>query len=190
MRWVLNGLPLSPRTPAGLGLSVQAPQEEGGSHLDVACSKAQAWSRVAGMAAISSDGGLVIPALGVRWDSLSTHRFAGPDADDDARLERIIDLMRPYRGAERTAWWVEALAIAEGGRTIASWQVRGATGLLLEAPGSAPTVPGFWAFSLWYIPHLKKTYNELDEGELERLNDHWHQLKSLVQLFYREKRET
>ena len=138
------------------------------------------------MPAISSDGGLLIPYIGRRWESLLTHRFAGEDADDEARLASLLRLMEPYTGEERRASWVEALAIAEKGRTLASWQVGGAGGLLLEAPGPGPIIPGFWVFSVWYFPDLGKTYNELEEGELEQLNDHWSRLKSLVQPFFHE----
>jgi len=94
--------------------------------------------------------------------------------------------MQPYKGDERKASWVEALAIAEGGCTLASWEVEGANGILLEQPGRGPRVTGFWVFSLWYFPHLGKTYNELDEQELEGLNDHWSQLKALVQDFFQQ----
>ena len=184
LRWLLEGLPLNPATPCELGLTDQAPGEMGSSHEENACLKAEAWSRVAGMLAISSDGGLVIPALGRQWESLLTHRFAGEGADDKARLERLLQLMQPYREDARMASWVEALAIAEEGQTIVSWQVEGATGFLLERPGPGAIVPGFWVFSVWYFPELGKTYNELDDQELEHLNDHWSQLKALARRFF------
>ena len=185
LRWLLEGLPLKPTTPGELGIADAAPVERGSSHEENARLKAQGWSLASSMLAISSDGGLVIPALGPLWKSLLTRRFAGEEADDPARLESLLQLMRPYRGDERKASWVEALAIARGGRALASWQVEGATGLLLEGQGPSPIVPGFWVFSVWYFPHLGKTYNELDEQEFERLNDHWWQLKALVRSFFR-----
>ena len=183
LRWLLEGLPL---TPAALGLARERPVEEGGTHQENARLKVESWSRATGMRAISSDGGLVIPALGQRWESLHTHRFAGDEADDRERAEALLRLMRPYRGDHRRASWVEALAIAEGGRTMASWCVEGATGLLLDDLHSRPIDPGFWVFSVWYFPALGKTYNELDDEELERLGDHWSQLRSLVRRFFGE----
>ena len=186
LRWLLEGLPLDPTTPDELGLSGKDPEEDGSSHEENAILKAQGWSRAVAMPTIASDGGLVIPALGERWESLFTHRFAGVEADDDARRERLLQLMQGYRGEERKASWVEAVAIAQDGRTLACWQVEGATGLLLDGPGAGPAVPGFWAFSVWYFSHLGKTYNELDEQELRRLDDHWSQLKPLVQRFFHE----
>ena len=186
LRWLLDGLPLNPTTPGELGLGHAAPPETGTSHEENSRLKAEGWSQAAGMLAISSDGGLLIPSLGRRWESLSTHRFAGEDADDEARLAGLLRLMAPYSGEERRASWVEALAIADKGCTLASWQVGGASGLLLEAPRPGPIVPGFWVFSVWCSTQLGKTYNELDEGELEQLNDHWSQLKALARPFFHE----
>ena len=178
---LLDGLRLKPRSLVELGLEGGAPVEDGSSHEKNARHKAEFWSRAVGVQAIASDGGLLIPALGEGWNSLFTHRFAGEDADDQARLSLLLQMMEPFRGEERRATWVEALAIAREGRTVAAWQVRGPTGMLLEKESPGPLVPGFWAFSVWHFPELGKTYNELDEDELESVNDHWTQLKSLVQ---------
>lgn len=184
LAWILEGLHLNPITPGDLGLNDLVPAEEGSSHLENSQLKAQSWSRVASMQAVSSDGGLEIPALGERWRSVLTHRFAGKLADDAARLDRLLQLMQDYKGEERAASWVEALAIAEGGRTVASWFVKGATGLLLESADEGPIVPGFWVFPIWYFPNLVKTYNQLDDEELKRMNDHWSQLKAIVRRYY------
>ena len=181
LRWLLEGLSLTLATPQELGLSDRAPGEDGHTHEENARLKAAGWSRLSSMPVIASDGGLVIPALGQRWESLHTHRFAGAEADDQTRLEQLLRVMEPYKGEERRASWVEALAVANQGETLASWQVDGPTGVLLEDVGNGPVVPGFWVFSVWYFPQVKKTYNELGEAELERLNDHWSQLRPLVQ---------
>ena len=190
LRWLLQGLPLSLATPDDLGLNDQAPDEDGSTHLENARLKAEWWSRAGAMPAISSDGGLVVPALGQMWQSLYTHRSAGYHSDDQSRLEHLIHLMLPYNGDERRVSWVEALAVADGGQVMGSWEVEGANGHLLDVPGPGPTVPGFWVFSLWYLPHLKKTYNELTEKELEALDDHWSRLRPRVRQFFREGRRT
>ncbi len=181
LRWLLDGLSLTLVSPEELGLSDRAPDEEGHTHEENARLKAAGWSQLASMPAIASDGGLMVPALGRRWESLHTHRFAGAEADDQTRLERLLQLMEPYKGEERRASWMEALAVVQEGEPLASWQVDGPTGVLLEDVGNGPVVPGFWVFSVWYFPQVGKTYNQLDEAELERFNDHWAQLQPLVQ---------
>ena len=186
LRWLLDGLPLDPLTPSDLPISATSPEECGLTHLENAVDKAREWSLAASMPAISTDGGLLIPVLGEGWRSTLTHRFAGETADDRVRLSRLLEVMAPYRGDDRRASWVEAVAIADGARSLASWEVPGATGVLLDA-SSGPIVPGFWVFSLWHFPHLGKTYNELNHGELESLADHWTRLRGLVREFFRDR---
>ena len=186
-RWLLEGLPLSPVTPARLGLDAD-PKEEGDSHEAIARLKAQEWSAAGGsVLAIASDGGLVIPALGARWESRYTHRFAGPAADDAERTRRLLELMHPHSGTAREASWVEALAIADRGRVLVSWELQGGTGVIAESPAAEPAIPGFWAFSVWYFPQFGKSYNQLAPQEREALDDHWVRLRPMVQHFFRQK---
>ena len=183
-RWLLEGLPLSPVTPAQLGLDT-VPEEEGETHEAIARSKAQQWSLAGSTLAIASDGGLVVPVLGNRWESRYTHRFAGPAANDDDRLRRLLELMAPYRGEAREAAWMEALAIAYRGRVLVSWELQGGTGLIAESNKDPAPVTGFWAFSVWYFPRFGKTYNQLLPQEKELLDDHWSHLRRLLQRFFR-----
>jgi XTP/dITP diphosphohydrolase len=184
LRELLAGLPLRLVMPQQLGLD-SAPEEEGETHQAIARLKAREWSLAASMLAIATDGGLVIPALGGRWESRFSHRFAGPAADDAERLRRLLELMRPYRGAEREASWVEALAIADRGEVLASWELTGGAGVIAESAEGSPYVPGFWAFTVWYFPLLGKTYNQLTPQERDALGDHWRRLRGLVQEFFR-----
>lgn len=184
LRWLLEGLPLSPVTPCELSLEA-VPEEEGDTHEAIARAKSRHWSLAGGMLAVASDGGLVLTALGRRWESLYTHRFAGPEADDDERLRRLLELMRPFHGLKREASWVEAVAVANRGRVLVSWEVKGATGVVAEAASEGPRVPGFWAFSAWYFPQVGKAYNQLSPEEREDLEDHWARLRRLVQQFFR-----
>ena len=102
LRWLLEGLPLMAVTPKELGID-SIPEEHGETHEDIARLKAKDWSQASSMLAIASDGGLVIPALGNNWESRFTHRFAGPDADDDERLVQLLEIMKPYQGSDRKA---------------------------------------------------------------------------------------
>ena len=189
LRRLLEGLPLSPATPSQIGLKIN-PKEEGQTHLEVAREKAIQWSQAGSTLAIASDGGLVLPALGGRWESLYTHRFAGEAADGQTRIQRLLELMRPYHGADRQASWVEALAIAHRGRLLASWELPGATGVIsLDAPEMPPESSiddsGFWVFSVWEFPEFGKRYNQLSPAQTEALDDHWLNLRGLVQRYFR-----
>ena len=191
LQWLLEDLPLETVTPGELGLT-SVPDEEGETHQAIARQKAGAWSRAASMLVIASDGGLIIPALGANWESRFTHRFAGADAGDRDRLRSLLELMRPYRGAEREASWIEAVAIADQGRVLTSWELTGATGLIADVsskgPGENlakdPAVEGFWVFSVWRFPKFGKYYNQLTEAERQSLDDHWTQLRVRVQRYF------
>ena len=180
-RRLLDGLPFAPVTPAEAGLS-SVPDEEGDTHEAIARDKAAQWSKMASMLAIASDGGLVVPALGPRWESRYTHRFAGPAADNGERLRRLLELMRPYRGEDRRASWVEALAIADRGRVLASWELSGGIGFLDEQPPAGP-LPEFWVFSVWRFPQFGATYSQLTDAQRESIDDHWGRLRRLVSRF-------
>ena len=188
LRRLLEGLPLAPVTPAELGLAAD-PAETGETHEQIAREKAQEWSRQGSMLVIASDGGLVAPALGLNWESRYTQRFAGPAADDAERRRRLLELMHPHTGAGREASWVEALAIADRGRPLKTWELKGASGVIAEnaeAVEVGPHAPGFWVFPLWYFPKPGKYYNQLTDSEKESLGDHWATLRRLVQSYFLE----
>ena len=182
-RSLLDGLPFHPVTPNELGVTA-SPNEDGETHEAIAREKAVEWSKAGSTLAIASDGGLVVPALGPVWESRHTRRFAGPEVDDSQRVDRLLDLMNPFTGADRSASWAEAVAIAYKGRILASWEVLGAAGeiTLTREPGP---VPEFWAFTVWAFPRYGKTYNDLTPGERASLNDHWTRLGHLVRRFFR-----
>ncbi len=181
-RQLLQGLPLDPVAPQQAGVGA-APDETGDSHEAIARDKAAEWSQAASMLAIASDGGLVIPALGELWESRQTHRFAGPAADDNERLERLLELMAPYQGGDRQASWVEAVAIADRGRVLVSWEVRGGTGVIAESKESQGPVREFWAFTIWQFSQFAKTYNQLTPAQRTSINDHWVRLGQLVRRY-------
>lgn len=180
-RRLLQGLPFSPVTPAEAGVSID-PEEEGETHEAIARDKAAQWSAAASMLAIASDGGLVVPALGSRWESRYTHRFAGPAVDNGERLSRLLELMQPFRGEQRRASWVEALAIADRGRVVVSWELTGAVGYL-DDDTPRGLLPEFWVFSVWRFPQFGAVYAELSGEQKASIDDHWERLGKLVRRF-------
>ena len=180
---LVEGLPLNPVSPQDIGLDSN-PDETAPSHEEVARDKAAQWSLDSGLLTIASDGGLVIPSLGSKWESLFTHRFAGTSATDNDRADELLKLMSPYENDSRSASWVEALAIADKGHVLKSWSLEGATGLIADHTRGNLTDRGFWVFSMWYFPKYQRTYDDLTESERLELNDHWLQLKTLVREYF------
>ena len=174
----LTGWPFDFYGPEAMS-STEPPEESGSDHREVAETKAKAWSEVAGGLAIASDGGLVIPALGERWDSLTTRRSAGEDATDEDRVRNLLRLMEPYDGEDRQALWQEAVVLADQGEVVAAWEVKGPIGLIQRAP-STTRIDGFWAASLWHFPEVGKVYTELSADELRQVGDPWTRLTDAI----------
>ncbi|MBI3744876.1 MAG: hypothetical protein HY261_11420 [Chloroflexi bacterium] len=179
LRWLLDGLGVELVRPQDIGVRVETAEEEG-SHEAIAGAKAVAWAKASGVMAIASDGGLVIPSLGERWDALRTGRFAGAKAGDRERIEALLALMKSYRGEERVAYWREAVAVADGERVLASWSAESGRGRIAEQYAASKVIAGFWAFSLWVVPPFEKAYAELTVAERERVDDHWGRLRGMA----------
>ena len=186
LRWLLDGLSLRCFTPSDLGLTT-VPDETGSTHLEIACQKALQWSATTSMLVIASDGGLTVPSLGDCWESRFTHRFAGQDASDEDRIKQLLKLMNSFTGEDRKASWIESIAIADHDEVLTSWEITGADGLISNDPVEDTGIPGFWVFSIWFIPQFGKYYNQLTTFEKETINDHWGQLKRNVQAFFQKR---
>lgn len=179
LSWLLEGLELQFVTPAQLP-SRPGLREEGRSHRANAVRKATAWSLAFGGTAIASDGGLVVPALGARWRSLHTQRFAGSERSDAERATALLDLVGPLAGQQRRAYWREVVAIAEAGRLLRTFQVRGGEGVIASTFARKDIRDGFWVGALLHFPSVGKPYARLTPEELRRVGDHWAALRSRV----------
>ena len=187
LRPIFDGLPFAPLTPAAAGAAAPPDDECGETHEAIARQKAARWSEAAnGMLSIASDGGLVIPVLGPRWESRHTRRFAGPAAGNRQRQARLLELMRPYQGENRRAQWVESLALARHGQVLASWQLTGATGYIDAPPPGNQASDGaveFWVFNIWRIPQFDAPYRHLTPRQRESAGDHWARLRRLARRY-------
>lgn len=182
LHWLFDVSGLELATPRDL-MPMPTASEDGATHLDIAEHKAKEWSRWSGLPTVATDGGLVLPVLGERWESRYTARFAGAGESDRTRLDRLLEIMKPYGDDSRTAYWLEALALAQDNKILKSWTVESRPGLLADTYDPTAMIPGFWAFSLWHIPEFGKTYNLLTPQELARADDHWSRLKVMVGLY-------
>src|SRR5258708_17144525 len=62
--------------------------------------------------------GLVVPALGGA-PGVHSARYAGPQATNSQRIERLLGEMRGQRGSHRSAYFVCAIALTTPGRALA-----------------------------------------------------------------------
>jgi inosine/xanthosine triphosphate pyrophosphatase family protein len=181
LRWVFSGLgfeirQLEPLTGPGV-------EETGESFRQNAELKASYWSARNGGLAAATDGGLVIPGLGARWNALRTARAAGPAANDLDRARHLLALAAELQGEQRFVHWVEALALARDGVIETSWEARGTEAVLVDRLEPERIRPGFWAASLCYLPARQTTLADLDDQALAEADPTWSRLRDQVRAF-------
>ena len=125
-----------------------------------AAGKALHYSRFQEGMVFADDSGLVVPSLNGA-PGVHSARYAGADAVNSQRIEKLLREMRTKTGAERAAYFVCAIALARQGRALAVVTDR-VDGEILEAPRGAG---GFGYDPVFYLPALKKTFAELSEEE-------------------------
>ena len=80
--------------------------------------KALHYSQFTPEVALADDSGLVVPALGGR-PGVQSARYAGANATDTDRIEKLLGEMKGLSGEERRARFVCVISLAQNGRVIA-----------------------------------------------------------------------
>ena len=139
-----------------------------------AAGKALHYSRHANGLVFADDSGLVVPALGGA-PGVHSARYAGPQATNTQRIEKLLDEMRGKAGSERAAYFVCAIALAEQGQALAIVTDR-VDGEILGAPRGSG---GFGYDPVFYFPAPGKTFAEISA---EEKNQHSHRGKAVRRL--------
>ncbi len=148
--------------------------EDAPTFAENALGKALHSSRLAEGLVFADDSGLVVPALGGA-PGVHSARYAGPNATDAERIAKLLGKLHGKAGAERAAYFVCAIALAEHGRAIAIVTAR-VDGEILESPQGNG---GFGYDPVFYFPALQKTFAELSR---EEKNQHSHRGKAFHKL--------
>jgi XTP/dITP diphosphohydrolase len=125
-----------------------------------AAGKALHYSRSSEGVVIADDSGLVVPVLGGS-PGVHSARYAGPDATDADRVQKVLKEMRGITGEDRQARFVCVVAVAESGKMRGVFSAS-AEGILLEQPRGHD---GFGYDPIFYFPTLGKTYAEISRDE-------------------------
>jgi XTP/dITP diphosphohydrolase len=138
-------------------------EENAPTFAENAAGKALHYSRHTDGLVFADDSGLVVPALGGA-PGVHSARYAGPQATNSQRIEKLLGEMRGKTGPERAAYFVCAIALAERGRALAIVTDR-VDGEILDAPRGSG---GFGYDPVFYFPALEKTFAELPAEEKNR----------------------
>lgn len=90
-------------------------EETGSSFEENAMIKAEAVSRILNKMVISDDSGLIVDAIDGR-PGIYSARYAGPQKDDQANMDKVLAEMADISPDQRTARFYCALALAVPGR--------------------------------------------------------------------------
>ncbi len=169
----------APPVPVELALlpdveSLPAFEESAPTFAENAAGKALHYSRLQEGLVFADDSGLAVPALGGA-PGVHSARYAGADATNSQRIEKLLGELRGKTGEERSAHFVCAIALAKRGRAVAIVTDR-ADGQVLEAPRGSG---GFGYDPVFYFPAAKKTFAELSGEEKNR---HSHRGKAFRKL--------
>ena len=155
--------------------SLPAFAEDAPTFAENAAGKALHYSRIEEGLIFADDSGLVVPALGGAPGVLSA-RYAGADASNAQRIEKLLKEMRDITGDRRAAHFICAIALARQGRVLAVVTDRVDGEILRETRG----IGGFGYDPVFYCNPLKKTFAELSTEEKNR---HSHRGKAFRKLF-------
>jgi XTP/dITP diphosphohydrolase len=135
-------------------------EESAPTFAENAAGKALHYSRHRDGLVFADDSGLVVPALGGA-PGVHSARYAGPQATNSQRIEKLLGELRDKTGPERAAYFVCAIAVAERGRAMAIVTDR-VDGEILEEPRGSG---GFGYDPVFYFPALERTFAELPAEE-------------------------
>jgi XTP/dITP diphosphohydrolase len=155
--------------------SLPAFEEKAPTFAENAAGKALHYSRIEEALIFADDSGLVVPALGGAPGVVSA-RYAGADATNSQRIEKLLQEMREVTGEKRAAHFICAIALARQGRALAVVTDRVNGEILPETRGAG----GFGYDPVFYFPPLERTFAELSA---EEKNLHSHRGKAFRKLF-------
>ena len=149
-------------------------EEDGATFAENAGKKARAIARLTGRLAIADDSGLAVDALGGQPGVLSA-RYAGGNATDRERYQKLLDEMAEIPEGKRQATFVCTLAVAfpKGKMQIVEGECRG---WITFAPRGKH---GFGYDPIFFVPEFGQTMAELEPEVKNRIS---HRARALEKL--------
>ncbi len=93
-------------------------------------------------------------------------RYAGENATDEDRYNKLLDAMKDVPDEERTARFVDVVAIAEPGRVIGTAEGK-VEGVIARSPSGTN---GFGYDPIFFIPEFGRTMAELTDEEKDGIS--------------------
>jgi XTP/dITP diphosphohydrolase len=139
--------------------------EDGATFSDNALKKAREACKATGLPTLADDSGLVVNGLDGRPGVFSA-RFAGPDADDDANNNKLLQEVIGLNQAERSAAFVCSMAFVSPDGVEQLFEGRVA-GTIIDQPRGGH---GFGYDPLFLVDGYQQTMAELPLDEKNRIS--------------------
>jgi XTP/dITP diphosphohydrolase len=159
---LLEGFPVLVKNLDDFG-PIPEVEEDGETFDDNAYKKASFTARVLGLPALADDSGLLVDALGGA-PGVHSARFAGPDATDQDRCQKLLQEMHNHDKREAAFACVISISVPTGPALTYEGECRGV--LTREPKGEN----GFGYDPIFYFPPLKKTFAQLTREEKSRVS--------------------
>lgn len=155
---------------------IEEPEETGQTFAENARLKAQYYMKATGLPCLADDSGIAADALNGRPGVYSA-RYAGPECDDEANNQKLIQELSAFPPEKRTVHYVCVLVLCwPDGREITA-EGR-CSGVLRDFYAGDN---GFGYDPLFYVPEKKKTMAEMTMAEKNEISHRGKALKKLVE---------
>lgn len=156
---------------------VEEIEETGSTFEENSLLKANAVRKITGGAVLADDSGLEVDYL-KGAPGIYSSRFAGPDATDEEKVEKLLDLMKSVPFEKRTARFVCAATVITGlGSIFTVREVCG--GYIADSPRGEN---GFGYDPVFYLPEFGQTMAEIGSDLKNEISHRGKALKQVKKL--------
>ena len=172
---LLEGFPVQVKNLDDFG-PIPEVEEDGETFEENAYKKASFTARILGIPALADDSGLMIDALDGA-PGVHSARFAGPDATDQERCQKLLTAMQNSDNRGAAFACVISIAVPTGPALTYEGECRG---LLTRKPHGEN---GFGYDPVFYFPPLKKTFAQLTREEKSHVSHRGKALREVREEF-------
>lgn len=170
---ILNPLGITAVTAASEGIDLGDVEETGTTFAENAYIKAISAYKKSGIPCVADDSGLMVDALGGEPGVYSA-RYAGENATDEDRINKLLDNMRDVPEGKRTARFISSVCCVIDGDTVITAEET-CEGVI----GFEPIGEGGFGYDPVFVTDTGKTFAQLNAEEKDALSHRGKALRSL-----------
>ena len=144
---------------------IPEPEETGTTFRENALQNARYYAEAVNLPVLSDDSGIIADVLG-NEPGVYSARYAGVHGNDEANNQKLVEVLRPYRGEARRGHYMCVIAVVwpDGREITAEGRCNGIIRDFYKGTG------GFGYDPLFYLPEFGKTMAELSMEEKNKIS--------------------